>query len=108
MRRRTPSSKGPCVTPGRPAGGANVVGRCDASAVPASPAAVSVGRHLLLYCNSYCNTPHRSDRCSAGHFGMRQSPAVTEFRLTTWSGAKLKSRVRYIGIRCTELRTEDG
>ena len=108
MGRRTPSNKGPCVTPGRPAGGANVVGRFDASAVPASSAAVSAGRHLLLYCNSYCNTPHHSDRCSARHFGMRQSRTVTEFWLTTWSGVRLKSSVYYIGIRCTELRTEDG
>ena len=108
MGRRTPSNKGPCVTPGRPAGGANVVGRFDASAVPASSAAVSVGRHLLLYCNSYCNTPHDSDRCSARHFGVRQSRTVTEFWLTTWSGVRLGSSVYYIGIRCTELRTEDG
>ena len=93
---------------GRTAPGANMVGRFDVSAVPASPAAVSVDRHLPLCCNSYCNALHRSDCCSAGHFGMRQSPAVSEFRLTTWSGAKLKSRVSYIGMRCTELRTEDG
>jgi hypothetical protein len=53
---RTPSDKGPCVTPGRPSGGANVVGGFDASAVPASPSAVSVGLALLLYCNSYCAT----------------------------------------------------
>jgi hypothetical protein len=38
---------------------------------------------------------------------MRQSRTVTEFWLTTWSGARLKSSVYYIGIRCTELRSED-
>ena len=38
---------------------------------------------------------------------MRQSPAVTEFWLTTWSGVKLKSGVYYIGTGCTELRTKD-
>src|ERR1700733_2392614 len=74
----------------------------------ASPAPVSIDRDLLLCCNTYCDTPHPSDRCSAGHFGMRQSPAVTEFWLTTWSGVKLKSVVYYIGTGCTELRTEDG
>jgi hypothetical protein len=75
---------------------------------PAGPAAVSIGRYLLLCCNTYCNTFHRSDRCSAWHFGMRQSRTVTEFWLTTWSGVRLGSSVYYIGIRCTELRTEDG
>src|ERR1700722_9658564 len=56
---------------------------------PASPAAFSIDGYLLLCCNTYCNTLHPSDRCSAGHFGMRQSPAATEFCLTTWSGANL-------------------
>src|ERR1700722_9367862 len=97
MRRRTPSSKGPCVTPGRPAGGANVVGGFDASAVPASPAAVSVGRHVLLYCNSYRNTLHRSDRCSAGHFGMRQSPAVAEF------GSRLRVEPSFRSVPITSV-----
>src|ERR1700730_3393707 len=91
MGRRTPSNRGPCVTPGRPAGGANVVGRFDASAVPASSAAVSVGRHLLLYCNSYCNTPHHSDRCSARHFGMVKAALSPNFgsRLGADSGLNL-------------------
>jgi hypothetical protein len=84
-----------------------VVGRVEVSAVPPSPAAVSVGHHLLLYCMRYCNTPHRSGRCSAGHFGLHQSRSVTECWFTTWSGDRLKSSIYYIGIGCTELKTED-
>src|SRR5580693_1116532 len=99
--------KGPCVGSGDQLPVQARIGRVDASAVPASPDAVSVCQHLLLCCNVYC-TASSCGSLSAGWFGMRQSRAVTEFWLTTWSRAKLKSSVYYIGTGCTELRTKDG